>query len=88
MRWLVDAFNVVGARPDGWWRDRPAAVRRLLDRLEAYADRTGEDVRVVLDSGPPDLAGRRGGVAGSRREMSTKATSVVPRPGLPRSSGT
>jgi predicted RNA-binding protein with PIN domain len=62
MRWLVDAFNVIGARPDGWWRDRPAAVRRLLDRLEAYAERTGEDVRVVLDSGPPDLAGRRGGV--------------------------
>jgi predicted RNA-binding protein with PIN domain len=62
MRWLVDAFNVIGARPDGWWRDRPAAVRRLLDRLEAYAERTGEDVRVVLDSGPPGLAGRRGGL--------------------------
>lgn len=29
----VDAANVVGARPDGWWRDRPAAARRLRDRL-------------------------------------------------------
>jgi hypothetical protein len=30
----VDAANVVGARPDGWWRDRPAAARRLRDRLD------------------------------------------------------
>jgi predicted RNA-binding protein with PIN domain len=60
MRRLVDAFNVIGARPDGWWRDRPAAVRRLLDRLEAYAAAHDEDVCVVLDSGPEDLAGRRG----------------------------
>ncbi len=22
MRWLVDASNVIGSRPDGWWRDR------------------------------------------------------------------
>jgi predicted RNA-binding protein with PIN domain len=60
VRRLVDAFNVIGARPDGWWRDRPAAVRRLLDRLEAYAEARGEDICVVLDAGPPELAGRRG----------------------------
>lgn len=30
---LVDAANVVGARPDGWWRDRPAAAGRLLRGL-------------------------------------------------------
>jgi hypothetical protein len=30
---LVDAANVVGARPDGWWRDRPGATVRLLARL-------------------------------------------------------
>lgn len=30
---LVDAANVVGSRPDGWWRDRAAAARRLRDRL-------------------------------------------------------
>ena len=32
---LVDAANVVGSRPDGWWRDRPGAARRLLARLRA-----------------------------------------------------
>lgn len=32
---MVDAANVVGSRPDGWWRDRAAAARRLLDSLAA-----------------------------------------------------
>lgn len=30
---VVDAANVVGSRPDGWWRDRPGATRRLRDAL-------------------------------------------------------
>lgn len=32
---IVDGANVVGARPDGWWRDRPGAARRLAGRLVA-----------------------------------------------------
>ncbi|HEV2758614.1 MAG TPA: hypothetical protein VGV86_03505 [Acidimicrobiales bacterium] len=32
---LVDAANVVGSRPDGWWRDRPRAAGLLVDRLRA-----------------------------------------------------
>jgi len=32
---VVDAANVVGSRPDGWWRDRPGAARRLVDELVA-----------------------------------------------------
>ena len=31
--WVIDAANVMGARPDGWWRDRPAAAVRLYQRL-------------------------------------------------------
>lgn len=34
---VVDAANVMGSRPDGWWRDRPGAVRRLRDELAATA---------------------------------------------------
>ncbi|MBF9131576.1 hypothetical protein I0C86_21795, partial [Plantactinospora sp. S1510] len=30
---VVDAANVVGSKPDGWWRDRAAATARLRDRL-------------------------------------------------------
>jgi hypothetical protein len=36
---LVDAANVVGSRPDGWWRDRAGAASRLLDRLAALPGR-------------------------------------------------
>ena len=30
---LVDAANVVGSRPNGWWRDRPGAARDLVSRV-------------------------------------------------------
>ncbi|WP_433393513.1 hypothetical protein [Micromonospora sp. KLBMP9576] len=32
---IVDAANVVGSRPDGWWRDRAGATVRLRDSLAA-----------------------------------------------------
>jgi hypothetical protein len=34
---IVDAANVVGSVPDGWWRDRRGATERLRDRLVGYA---------------------------------------------------
>ena len=58
-RWMVDASNVIGSRPDGWWRDREGAARRLLADLRRFAD-GGEDVTVVLDAGPAEWAGREG----------------------------
>lgn len=42
---VVDVANVVGSRPDGWWRDRVGATHRLLVRVAA-AD-LGEVVAVV-----------------------------------------
>jgi hypothetical protein len=30
---VVDAANVVGSKPDGWWRDRAGATARLRDAL-------------------------------------------------------
>jgi hypothetical protein len=30
---IVDAANVIGSVPDGWWRDRRGAAERLRDRL-------------------------------------------------------
>jgi rRNA-processing protein FCF1 len=50
-RVLVDAMNVVGSRPDGWWRDREGALRRLEAAAARYARASGEDV-VVVREGP------------------------------------
>lgn len=52
MRWLVDGMNVIGTRPDGWWRDRDAAMLRLVDLLERWAASEGEDVVVVFERPP------------------------------------
>ena len=43
---VVDAANVVGSVPDGWWKDRAGAAIRLRDRL----------VRLTPE-GLPDLPG-------------------------------
>src|SRR3954453_9663336 len=37
---VVDVANVVGSRPDGWWRDRAGANERLLTRLASLPGRT------------------------------------------------
>ncbi len=51
-RWLIDGMNVIGTRPDGWWRDRDAAMLRLVDRIERWAATEGEDVVVVFERPP------------------------------------
>jgi predicted RNA-binding protein with PIN domain len=51
MEWLVDGNNLIGSRPDGWWRDRPGARRTLVQALAALA-RAGEPVTVVFDGRP------------------------------------
>lgn len=48
-RLIVDGMNVLGSRPDGWWRDRPAAMERLTRRLAAFAAREGVELAVVWD---------------------------------------
>ena len=52
MRWIVDGMNVIGTRPDGWWRDRDAAMARFVRELEDYVARTGADVTVVFERPP------------------------------------
>ena len=54
----------MGARADGWWRDRPAAARRLLARVQCYASRVDHPVVVVFDVPQADLTeGEHDGVA-------------------------
>ncbi|MFJ4225905.1 NUDIX domain-containing protein [Microbacterium sp. NPDC089695] len=39
---VVDAANVVGSVPDGWWNDRAGAARRLAERLRGLSVHGGE----------------------------------------------
>ncbi len=45
-------MNVIGSRPDGWWRDRAGAIERLAARLERWAKASGEQVTVMLEQRP------------------------------------
>jgi hypothetical protein len=44
----VDAANVVGSRPDGWWRDRAGAARRLLMMLTKLSGSLEQSAEVVV----------------------------------------
>jgi hypothetical protein len=48
---LIDAANVVGSRPTGWWRDRPGAARSLVNRVRraTAAGSLARPVVVVLE---------------------------------------
>jgi hypothetical protein len=45
-------MNVIGTRPDGWWKDRHAAMVRLVDLLERWVAASGEEVTVVFEQRP------------------------------------
>jgi len=78
---IVDGANVVGSRPDGWWRDRAGAAVRLYDELAGLAERgaagipaaqlaTGEDGEAPADPGKVGT-----GQAGSRQARTGRADS-------------
>lgn len=45
---VVDGANVVGSVPDGWWKDRAGAARRLHERL-LVADTAYDEIVLVLE---------------------------------------
>src|SRR5690242_2433267 len=45
-------MNVIGSRPDGWWRDRRRAMATLVERLERWAVTDGADVTVAFERPP------------------------------------
>jgi predicted RNA-binding protein with PIN domain len=55
VRWIVDGMNVIGSRPDGWWKDRNGAMVTLVERLDRWAAGQGETVTVVFER-PPSTA--------------------------------
>ncbi len=47
-------MNVIGSRPDGWWRDRNRAMAVLVERLDHWAAAKARDdnVTVVFERPP------------------------------------
>ena len=45
-------MNVIGSRPDGWWKDRGGAMVALVDSLDRWASIQGDDVTVVFERPP------------------------------------
>lgn len=60
---LVDAANVIGSRPDGWWRDRPGAARRFVERVRAAVASGALDSSVVVVVEGRSRAGVAPGIA-------------------------
>ncbi|WP_254409632.1 NTP pyrophosphohydrolase [Streptomyces sp. AC495_CC817] len=52
---VVDAANVVGSVPDGWWKDRAGAAARLRDRLSGVAV-PAEDLDLDATAWFPEVA--------------------------------
>jgi predicted RNA-binding protein with PIN domain len=92
MSWIVDGMNVIGTRPDAWWRDRHAAMVRLVDLLERWSAATGEDVIVVFEKPPsPPISSTVIEVAHAPRARADSADDEIvrrvradPQPGLVR----
>jgi 8-oxo-dGTP diphosphatase len=57
---IVDGANVVGSRPDGWWRDRAGAAVRLHDNLAKLAERGEQGIPAAeLSASEPAATGGR-----------------------------
>ena len=54
-RWVIDAMNVIGSKPDKWWNDPDRAVRAFVEAIANYAASSGQNVTVVLDKDPGRL---------------------------------
>jgi predicted RNA-binding protein with PIN domain len=80
MHWLVDGMNVIGTRPDGWWKDRHAAMVRLVDLLERWVATNGGDITVVFEGPPkPPIASTVIEVAHARRPRPNSADDEIAR---------
>lgn len=71
---LVDAANVVGSRPTGWWRDRAGAARTFVEQVRAATGdgRLAEPVVIVLE----------GQARAGAEELDASGVEVVHAPGV------
>jgi predicted RNA-binding protein with PIN domain len=81
---VVDAANVIGSRPDGWWRDRAGAARRLLTKLAAYQQsHPATPITVILEGAAKSAATPRPNTTSSAASSNRPSTadSHAPRSG-------
>lgn len=81
---MVDVANVMGARADGWWRDRAGAALRLGREVTALARRAGGPATawvLVLEGLARDVAPLLANEAGEAEETAEAAVRVVSAPG-------
>lgn len=72
---LVDIANVMGSRPDGWWRDREGAATRLLIALEPL---NGAEITVPTGPGTLRITEVRAVLEGAaKRAEGPEAVSVL-----------
>jgi hypothetical protein len=72
---LVDIANVMGSRPDGWWRDRAAAATRLLIALEPL---NGAEITVPTELGMVRITEVRAVLEGAaKRAEGPQAVSIL-----------
>jgi hypothetical protein len=72
---LVDVANVVGSRPDGWWRDRAAAATRMLSGLAPLG---GAEVTLPAGLGTVRITEVRAVVEGAaKRAEGPEAVSIL-----------
>jgi 8-oxo-dGTP diphosphatase len=83
---IVDVANVMGARPDGWWRDRAGAAARLAGSVAALAAARSE--AAAGDAAGSGVAAGCGVAAGSGAayvlvlEGQARAATIAPAPGV------
>jgi hypothetical protein len=71
---VVDIANVMGSRPDGWWRDRAGAASRLIDSLEPL---TGAQVALHFGLGTVRIVEVRAVVEGAAKDVDGLGTVSV-----------
>ena len=54
-RWLIDGMNVIGSRPNGWWRNRRGAIQKFTERVAEFVALSGDSATVVFDGKPFSL---------------------------------
>ncbi len=47
-------MNVIGSRPDGWWKNRRRATAQLVEQLEHWSAAEGQPVTAVFEAPTSD----------------------------------